>query len=133
MTERRSGNSRLVYDKATRTIIPEQAVIKFTNDELQRLLDRMVDSIQNFDDRNSPEDWPEAMLLTADELGNIFWRAVELHCEPGEDRDDPASMEGSYFRPIPRGKCETPNAACTFGDEGCTWPACVTGDKELPR
>lgn len=53
----------------------------FSDEDLRALLNRMVDSIQNFDDRNSPEDWPEAMLITADELGNVFWQAVEIYDE----------------------------------------------------
>ena len=35
---------------------------------------RVVSDIANMDDRNSPEDWPEAMLVTADELTEIIDR-----------------------------------------------------------
>ena len=37
-------------------------------------ISRVVSEIANMNDRNSPEDWPEAMLVTADELTEIIGR-----------------------------------------------------------
>lgn len=37
-------------------------------------ISRIVSEIANMDDRDSPEDWPEAMLVTADELTEIISR-----------------------------------------------------------
>lgn len=37
-------------------------------------ISRIVSDIANMDDRDSPEDWPEAMLVTADELTEIIER-----------------------------------------------------------
>jgi len=35
-------------------------------------IDRVVQDVAELSDRDSPEDWPEAMLVTADELRSII-------------------------------------------------------------
>lgn len=40
-------------------------------------IDRVVQDVAELSDRNSPEDWPEAMLVTGDELRQIIERRAK--------------------------------------------------------
>jgi hypothetical protein len=53
---------------------------------LDRALDLIVQDICELPDRSSPDDWPEAMLVTPDELRRIVvsrFRQVFLSAEVG--------------------------------------------------
>lgn len=39
-------------------------------------IDRIIQQVAELPDRTSPDDWPEAMLVTADELRSIFGGVV---------------------------------------------------------
>lgn len=44
--------------------------------EAQRIAEQVVQIVAELPDRTSPDDWPEAMLVTADELRDIVSDAV---------------------------------------------------------
>lgn len=48
--------------------------------QLDRLAERIVLEVAEIPDRNSPEDWPEAMLVTCDELRGIVLSALSDAC-----------------------------------------------------
>lgn len=55
---------------------------------VSRLIDRVTRDVAELPDRNSPEDWPEAMLVTAAELADIIRAAL-----PVESSDDAAPTQ----------------------------------------
>lgn len=48
--------------------------------DAERIATAVCQEVADLDDRNSPEDWPEAMLVTADEL-----RAIVLAVIPAKE------------------------------------------------
>ena len=60
-----------------------------TPDEVRLLVERYVLEVSEYDDRTSPEDWPEALLITAAELNELLHRfaadLIERLTPGGED------------------------------------------------
>ena len=72
-------------------------------------IDRVVQDVAELSDRNSPEDWPEAMLVTGEEL-----RAIIEHRAPASAKGECGS-ECDFICQIPDGfggcaKGKVPNA-----------------------
>jgi hypothetical protein len=54
---------------------------------LEIALDLIVQDVSELPDRSSPDDWPEAMLVTSDELRRIITARIEqVLCDHGDKR-----------------------------------------------
>jgi hypothetical protein len=64
------------------------------------LIDQIICDVSELPDRNSPEDWPDAMLVTADELRIILERALEQRAPPppGEQSHDEGEPEWTAIK-----------------------------------
>lgn len=60
---------------------------------VSRLIDRVTRDVAELPDRNSPEDWPEAMLVTAAELADIIRAALPVEPSDGTAPTQPAQAE----------------------------------------
>jgi len=56
------------------------------------IADRVVRMVSEMDDRTSPEDWPEAMLVTGEELHAFILQAFEQDAEATQETEESDSM-----------------------------------------
>ncbi|MCM5682939.1 hypothetical protein M8A51_25735 [Schlegelella sp. S2-27] len=66
--------------------------------EAQELADDICRGVSELPDRSSPEDWPEAMLVTQDELRRIVLAALASQAEPVGEVDDRAPYRVKWAR-----------------------------------
>ena len=71
------SNSGDIYRAMIKAAPQPQAVTEDARDG-ERLADQIVREVSELGDRSSPEDWPEAMLVTAEELRQIVVTAVKV-------------------------------------------------------
>lgn len=57
-------------------------VVARADEALEAEIKQCIDELLNKDDRTSPEEWPEMMMLTANELATYMRRAVVAACPP---------------------------------------------------
>lgn len=80
-----------------RSVLPPVQAVSSEQSQLRRTPDwvgSVVRAVAELDDRNSPEDWPEAMLVTADELRTI----LESFAVTQERLQQMCSDWGAYWR-----------------------------------
>lgn len=71
-----------------------------TSTDHERIATRICQSVAEIPDRSSPDDWPEAMLVTADELHTIVMCALALAQNPVPTRQN--DKPPMHWSPDPR-------------------------------
>jgi hypothetical protein len=62
-------------------------------DRLDKIAEKLVRSVAELPDRTSPDDWPEAMLVTQDELLEIARAALQQARDLGREEERKALTE----------------------------------------
>lgn len=52
--------------------------------EVEKVIERVLQDVADLPDRTSPDDWPEAMLVTGEELSAILQEALTTYAEDNE-------------------------------------------------
>jgi hypothetical protein len=80
--------------------------VKNPDSAQEEIIDRIVQAVAELPDRTSPDDWPEAMLVTADELRSIVsehgYRVIGSGYESGFDAGYAKGYADSYEIDDPR-------------------------------
>lgn len=79
------------------------------------LIADIIRDVAELPDRNSPDDWPEAMLVTADELRDILVRRLSAPAVPEE------VLRAAYGSGYGSGHFDGCNAPNAYGDVHNAW------------
>lgn len=83
---------------------------------IDTIANQVCREVAELPDRNSPEDWPEAMLVTHDELRAIVRAALSTPTEGGE-LPDMLKLAQECGATVYRNRASPQQPAVAFGDE----------------